>query len=97
MEIRTCEEYVISKLNETENALHNTQMALKACQANLQATTDDLTFIVGLLNYHKGRNNENECYFEMSAWSTYDSIEYNKIVDILARLGKTLGAENEEI
>ena len=90
MEIKTCEEYVLSKLFEKENQIGDLnekvailQNQLNSVLADYQCIKDDLYYLVNQLNvgiFDDGR------YVEFDrVWEQYDKEQFTKLHDLITK------------
>lgn len=90
MEIKTCEEYVLSKLFEKENQIGNLnekvdvlQRELNSVLADYQCIKDDLYYLVNQLNVGIF---DGERYVEFDrVWEQYDKEQFTKLHDLITK------------
>ena len=90
MEIKTCEEYVLSKLFEKENQIGDLnekvdvlQRELNSVLADYQCIKDDLYYLVNQLNVGIF---DGERYVEFDrVWEQYDKEHYAKLYDLITK------------
>lgn len=90
MEIKTCEEYVLSKLFEKENQIAelNEQVSGLQCQLNsvladYKCIKDDLYYLIDQL--HTGTF-DGQRYVEFdTVWEPYDEEQFTKLCDLITK------------
>ena len=90
MEIKTCEEYVLSKLFEKENQIGDLnekvailQNQLNSVLADYQCIKDDLYYLVNQLNVGIF---DGERYVEFDrVWEQYDKEQFTKLHDLITK------------
>ena len=90
MEIKTCEEYVLSKLFEKENQIGNLnekvdvlQSKLNSVLADYQCIKDDLYYLINQLNVGIF---DGERYVEFDrVWEQYDKEQFTKLHDLITK------------
>ena len=90
MEIKTCEEYVLSKLFEKENQIGDLnekvdrlQRELNSVLADYQCIKDDLYYLVNQLNVGIF---DGERYVEFDrVWEQYDKEQFTKLHDLITK------------
>lgn len=90
MEIKTCEEYVVSKLFEKENQIGDLnekvdvlQRELNSVLADYQCIKDDLYYLVNQLNVGIF---DGERYVEFDrVWEQYDKEQFTKLHDLITK------------
>ena len=90
MEIKTCEEYVLSKLFEKENQIGDLnekvevlQCELNSVLADYQCIKDDLYYLVNQLNVGIF---DGERYVEFDrVWEQYDKEQFTKLHDLITK------------
>lgn len=90
MEIKTCEEYVLSKLFEKENQIGelNEQISGLQCQLNsvladYKCIKDDLYYLINQL--HAGAF-DGERYVEFDrVWEQYDKEQFTKLHELITK------------
>lgn len=90
MEIKTCEEYVVSKLFEKENQIGelNEQISGLQCQLNsvladYKCIKDDLYYLINQLNVGIF---DGERYVEFDrVWEQYDKEQFTKLHDLITK------------
>ena len=88
MEIKTCEEYVLSKLFEKENRVDELEKQVEGLQFQLSAVTsdykcirDDLLYLINQLNVGIF---DGERYVEFDrVWEQYDKEQFTKLHDLI--------------
>lgn len=85
MEIRTTEEYVVSKLIETENALESTREELLKAKETIKKLKEIISIIAeraSIRRFNSEYNNKERTYVEFnSIWD--DSSDYDTILNVL--------------
>ena len=90
MEIKTCEEYVLSKLFEKENQIGDLnekvevlQRELNSVLADYQCIKNDLYYLVNQLNVGIF---DGEIYVEFDrVWEKYDKEQFTKLHDLITK------------
>ena len=90
MEIKTCEEYVLSKLFEKENQIGDLnekvevlQRELNSVLADYQCIKNDLYYLVNQLNVGIF---DGERYVEFDrVWEQYDKEQFTKLHDLITK------------
>lgn len=90
MEIKTCEEYVLSKLFEKENQIGDLnekvevlQRELNSVLADYQCIKNDLYYLVNQLNVGIF---DGEIYVEFDrVWEKYDKEQFTKLHDLIIK------------
>lgn len=90
MEIKTCEEYVLSKLFEKENQIGNLnekvdvlQRELNSVLADYQCIKDDLCYLINQLNVGIF---DGERYVEFDrVWEQYDKEQFTKLHELITK------------
>ena len=90
MEIKTCEEYVVSKLFEKENQIGDLnekvdvlQRELNSVLADYQCIKDDLYYLINQLNVGIF---DGERYVEFDrVWEQYDKEQFTKLHDLITK------------
>ena len=90
MEIKTCEEYVLSKLFEKENQIGDLnekvdvlQRELNSVLADYQCIKDDLYYLINQLNVGIF---DGERYVEFDrVWEQYDKEQFTKLHDLITK------------
>ena len=90
MEIKTCEEYVLSKLFEKENQIGDLnekvailQNQLNSVLADYQCIKDDLYYLVNQLNVGIF---DGASYVEFDrVWEQYDKEQFTKLHDLITK------------
>lgn len=90
MEIKTCEEYVLSKLFEKENQIgelseqvSGLQNQLNSVLADYQCIKDDLYYLINQLNVGIF---DGERYVEFDrVWEQYDKEQFTKLHDLITK------------
>lgn len=86
MEIKTCEQYVVSRLMELEN---QTEELKEKCRIKDEIITDlreKLEFVGSLLQVNEAHDytpENNRMYIETTVWNTYDKDKFEKLREIL--------------
>ena len=90
MEIKTCEEYVVSKLFEKENQIGDLnekvdvlQRELNSVLADYQCIKDDLYYLINQLHV---KNYNGERYVESErVWEQYDEEQFTKLYELITK------------
>ena len=90
MEIKTCEEYVLSKLFEKENRVDELEKQVEGLQIQLSAVIsdykcirDDLLYLIDQLHV---KNYDGERYVESErVWEQYDEEQFTKLYDLITK------------
>lgn len=90
MEIKTCEEYVLSKLFEKENQIaelsgqvSGLQNQLSSVLADYKCIKDDLYYLIDQLHV---KNYDGERYVESErVWEQYDEEQFTKLYDLITK------------
>lgn len=90
MEIKTCEEYVLSKLFEKENQIaelngqvSGLQNQLSSVLADYKCIKDDLYYLIDQLNVG---NFDGERYVESNrVWEKFDGERFTKLYEIITK------------
>ena len=90
MEIKTCEEYVLSKLFEKENQIADLNLKVEGLQnqlssvlADYQCIKDDLYYLINQLNVGIF---DGERYVEFDrVWEQYDKEQFTKLHDLITK------------
>ena len=85
--MRTCEEYVIDKLEFTENRMHYWEDAYVSMKAMYDCRRKDIEF---LLKFFKKTTSGGHQYYTMRDLVTeeYDNIDFNEITALIEMYGK---------
>ena len=90
MEIKTCEEYVLSKLFEKENQIMDLtkkvdvlQRELNSVLADYQCIKDDLYYLIN--QFHTDTYGEERYVESDRVWEQYDKEHYAKLYDLITK------------
>ena len=88
-EIKTCEQYVLSRLSELETINSHNEGVIRLLKDEVKSLTETLDKVKAMVDYKVGADGEN-ARFEISAWREYDTEEFEF-------LEKLMGVSYEEM
>ena len=90
MEIKTCEEYVLSKLFEKENRVDELEKQVEGLQFQLSAVTsdykcirDDLLYLID--QFHTDTYGEERYVESDRVWEKFDGERFTKLYEIITK------------
>lgn len=86
MEIRTCEEYVVAKVQEQESIIAELSDRVEAMDESINEKDAEIEFLLNQFEFEIQENNTGR--FFASIWQKYDEKNYDKLFEVYSKYVK---------